>query len=133
MVHNCDVPHFLFSFDPDITTRHTVFSVVIGGFFYWTSLLCTNQASVQKCMSLKSIQKSNRALIYSTCGLVTVFIFNFYTGLTVFRHYENCDPTKSGEIVERDELLPFYIMDVFGELKFVNGIFVAGIFAASLG
>lgn len=62
-----------------------------------------------------------------------MFMFNFYTGLTVFRHYVNCDPTKSGEIVERDELLPFYIMDVFGELKFVNGIFVAGIFAASLG
>lgn len=84
-------------------------------------------------MSLKSITKSNKALIISTFGLVIVFIFNFYTGLTVFRHYVNCDPTKSGQILEHDELLPFYIMDVFGDLTFVNGIFVAGIFAASLG
>lgn len=107
--------------------------MVIGGFFYWASLLCTNQASVQKCMSLKSPQKANQALIYSTIGLITVFIFNFYTGLMVFRQYADCDPLKSGQIVERDGLLPFYIMDVFGNIPALNGLFVAGIFAASLG
>lgn len=62
-----------------------------------------------------------------------MFVLNFYTGLTVFKHYADCDPVRSGEIVAKDELLPFYIMDVFGHIKFVNGIFVAGIFAASLG
>ena len=62
--------YFNFSFDVNPTTRHTVFSVVIGGFFYWTSLLCTNQASVQKCMSLKSIKKSNIALTASTLGKI---------------------------------------------------------------
>lgn len=65
--------------------------------------------------------------------MVIVFLFNFYTGLTVFRQYANCDPVRSGQIVEKDELLPFYIMKEFGDIKFVNGIFVAGIFAASLG
>lgn len=45
-----------------------MFSVVVGGFFYWTSLLCTNQASVQKCMSLRSIKKANLALIFSIVG-----------------------------------------------------------------
>lgn len=59
---------FLHSLDPNPTTRHTVFSVVIGGFFYWTSLLCTNQASVQKCMSLKSRSKSSLALVLSIFG-----------------------------------------------------------------
>lgn len=121
------------SFDPSPTKRHSVFSVVIGGFFYWASLLCTNQASVQKCMSLKSPAKANKALIYSTIGLVAVCIFNFYTGLLVFRHYADCDPLKAGQIVERDGLLPFYIMDVFSNITALNGLFVAGIFAASLG
>lgn len=64
---------------------------------------------------------------------MTIFVINFYTGLTLFAHYGECDPYQSGEIGARDELLPFYIMDVFGHLTFVNGIFVAGIFAASLG
>lgn len=62
-----------------------------------------------------------------------MFVANFYTGLTVFKHYADCDPFKSGAIGGKDELLPHYIMDVFGHIKFVNGIFVAGIFAASLG
>lgn len=66
-------------------------------------------------------------------GLVFVFTINFYTGLTVFKHYADCDPVRSGQIVAKDELLPFYIMDVFNDIKFVNGFFVAGIFAASLG
>lgn len=57
-----------FSVDPNPVTRHTVFSVVIGGFFYWVSLLCTNQASVQKCMSLKCEKKANIALAISIFG-----------------------------------------------------------------
>ncbi|XP_037043757.1 sodium-coupled monocarboxylate transporter 1-like [Bradysia coprophila] len=123
----------LLNFDINPTTRHTVFSVVVGGFFYWTSLLCTNQASVQKCMSLRKLKRANWALVLSIIGLVFVFTVNFYTGLTVFKHYADCDPVRSGQIVAKDELLPFYIMDVFNDIKFVNGFFVAGIFAASLG
>lgn len=56
------------SSDPNPVTRHTIFSVVIGGFFYWVSLLCTNQASVQKCMSLKCEKKANKALTISIIG-----------------------------------------------------------------
>lgn len=51
----------------------------------------------------------------------------------MFREYANCDPLKTGQIVEHDGLLPFYIMDVFGNVPALNGLFVAGIFAASLG
>ena len=49
-----------------------------------------------------------------------------------FTHYKNCDPLKSGQITAIDQLLPYYVMDVFKH-RFVSGIFVAGIFAASLG
>ncbi|XP_029726154.1 sodium-coupled monocarboxylate transporter 1 [Aedes albopictus] len=115
------------------TTRHSIYSVVIGGFFYWTSLFCTNQASVQKCMSLKSMKKAKKAVCFAILGLVLVFLFNFYTGLMTFAHYHQCDPLRSGQITEKDQLMPFYVMDVFGHIPFMTGIFVAGIFAASLG
>uniref|UniRef100_A0A182MPI4 Amino acid transporter transmembrane domain-containing protein n=1 Tax=Anopheles culicifacies TaxID=139723 RepID=A0A182MPI4_9DIPT len=122
-----------FNFDPDPTTRHSVFSVIIGGFFYWTSMFCTNQASVQKCMSLKSLKTAKLALYFSLIGLIAVFLMNFYTGLMTFAHYSDCDPLAAGQITAKDQLLPFYVMDVFGHIKFMAGIFVAGIFAASLG
>lgn len=73
------------------------------------------------------------SLFHFFAGLVIIFVINFYTGLTIFKHYATCDPLSSGAIGAKDELLPYYIMDVFGEINFVNGIFVAGIFAASLG
>ncbi|ETN66757.1 hypothetical protein AND_001451 [Anopheles darlingi] len=122
-----------FNFDPNPTTRHSVWSVIIGGFFYWTSMFCTNQASVQKCMSLKSLKTAKHALYLALLGLIAVFLMNFYTGLMTFAHYSECDPLAAGQITAKDQLLPFYVMDVFGHIKFMTGIFVAGIFAASLG
>uniref|UniRef100_A0A182WL56 Uncharacterized protein n=1 Tax=Anopheles minimus TaxID=112268 RepID=A0A182WL56_9DIPT len=65
--------------------------------------------------------------------LIAVFLMNFYTGLMTFAHYSDCDPLAAGQITAKDQLLPFYVMDVFGHIKFMAGIFVAGIFAASLG
>jgi uncharacterized sodium:solute symporter family permease YidK len=56
------------SIDPNPTTRHTIWSVVIGGFFYWTSLLCTNQASIQKALSLRDQKKANWAIFFAALG-----------------------------------------------------------------
>ncbi|XP_059613667.1 sodium-coupled monocarboxylate transporter 2 [Phlebotomus argentipes] len=121
------------NFDLNPTTRHSVFSIVIGGFFYWSSMFCTNQASVQKCMSLKQLKRAKMAIYLAVIGLIVVFVINFYTGLMVFTHYARCDPLRAGEITARDQLLPHYIMDVYKGVQFMSGIFVAGIFAASLG
>ncbi|XP_043648291.1 sodium-coupled monocarboxylate transporter 1 [Drosophila teissieri] len=122
-----------FNMDPDPTTRHTVWSVVIGGFFYWTSLFCTNQASVQKCMSLKSLRLAKIALGFAIIGLIVVFLLNFYTGHMVFTHYADCDPLTAGRISATDQLLPYYVINTYEHISSVAGIFVAGIFAASLG
>lgn len=121
------------SFDPNPTTRHTVFSVVIGGVFYWGSLLCVNQATVQKAMSLRSLSKARIALPLSIVGLMLVFLINFYTGIMTFAAYHTCDPLKAGKIDGIDQLMPFYVMETFGHLTTFVGIFVAGVFAASLG
>lgn len=115
------------------TTRHTVFSVIIGGFFYWASLLCVNQSSVQKAMSLRNLSKAKIAMTLSVVGLALVFLMNFYTGLMTFAKYGSCDPMKTGQIDAIDQLMPFYVMDTFGSYTSFVGIFVAGIFAASLG
>ncbi|XP_068142014.1 LOW QUALITY PROTEIN: sodium-coupled monocarboxylate transporter 1 [Drosophila tropicalis] len=122
-----------FNMDPNPTTRHTVWSVVIGGFFYWTSLFCTNQASVQKCMSLKSLKLAKIALGFAILGLIGVFLLNFYTGLMVFNHYADCDPLTVGRITATDQLLPYYVINTYEHIYSIAGLFVAGIFAASLG
>lgn len=47
----------IFNMDPTPTVRHSFWSVVIGGTFYWTTMFCSNQASVQKYLSVESISQ----------------------------------------------------------------------------
>lgn len=84
-------------------------------------------------MSLRSLAKARVALTLSIFGLVIVFLMNFYTGLMTFTKYSTCDPLKSGKIDAIDQLIPHYVMESFGQFTTFVGIFVAGIFAASLG
>lgn len=44
-----------FNFDPSPTVRHSLWSVVLGGTFYWATMFCSNQASVQKYLSVETI------------------------------------------------------------------------------
>lgn len=46
-----------FNMDSRPTVRHSFWSVVIGGTFYWTTMYCSNQASVQKYLSVESISQ----------------------------------------------------------------------------
>lgn len=84
-------------------------------------------------MSLKSLRLAKIALGFAIIGLVVVFLLNFYTGLMVFTHYADCDPLSVERITASDQLLPYYVINTYEHVYTVAGIFVAGIFAASLG
>lgn len=84
-------------------------------------------------MSLRSLSKAKLAITLSVFGLAGLFLINFYTGWLLFARYESCDPLKAGKIGGVDQLMPYYIMDTFGNFTAFTGIFVAGVFSASLG
>ncbi|KAJ8951905.1 hypothetical protein NQ318_019884 [Aromia moschata] len=120
----------LFNLDPSLTVRHSFWSVVVGGSFYWMTMFCSNQASIQKYLC----GGKYRPTLWTSCvGLILVYTVNFYTGMILVGHYRGCDPIRSGAIQGADEILPLYVISVMGSLKGVTGFFVAGIFAASLG
>lgn len=52
--------NLFFSMNPDPTERHTFWSVVIGGTFYWMTMFCSNQASIQKYLSVERISQVRR-------------------------------------------------------------------------
>ncbi|KAI4465482.1 sodium-coupled monocarboxylate transporter [Holotrichia oblita] len=123
----------IFNFDPNPTVRNGFWPVVVGGTFYWMTMFCSNQASIQKYMSVESISQARTALWVSCVGLILIFTINFYTGMILVTHYKDCDPVKAGTIHASDELLPLYVISELGHFKGITGFFVAGIFAASLG
>ncbi|XP_043266592.1 sodium-coupled monocarboxylate transporter 1-like [Venturia canescens] len=122
-----------FNMDPSPTVRHSFWSVVVGGTFYWATMFCSNQASVQKYMSVESIGQVRTALWVSSAGLILIYSVNFLSGMVLYTAYKDCDPLRAGDITGMDQLLPLYVMNFMGQLKGMPGFFVAGIFAASLG
>ncbi|XP_043603130.1 sodium-coupled monocarboxylate transporter 1-like [Bombus pyrosoma] len=122
-----------FNMNPNPTVRHSFWSVVIGGTIYWTSMFCSNQASVQKYLSVEKIGQVRTALWVSAFGMIIIYTINFLTGMVLYSTYKDCDPLLAGYISGQDQLLPLYVMNFMGSLKGVPGFFVAGIFAASLG
>ncbi|KOC64351.1 Sodium-coupled monocarboxylate transporter 1 [Habropoda laboriosa] len=122
-----------FNMDPNPTVRHSFWSVVIGGTIYWTTMFCSNQASVQKYLSVENIGQVRTALWVSAFGMIIIYTVNFLTGMVLYATYKDCDPLQAGYITGQDQLLPLYVMNFMGNLKGMPGFFVAGIFAASLG
>ncbi|XP_076255549.1 sodium-coupled monocarboxylate transporter 2-like [Rhynchophorus ferrugineus] len=123
----------IFNFNTDPTIRHSFWSVVVGGTFYWLTMFCSNQASIQKYLSVEKIGQVRTALWTSCFGLIFIYTVNFYIGMILIANYKKCDPFTNGYISDTDEILPLYIITIMGHLKGVTGFFVAGIFAASLG
>lgn len=122
-----------FNMNPSPTIRHSFWTVVVGGTFYWTTMFCSNQASVQKYLSVENISQARTALWVSSFGMIVIYTVNFLTGMVLYSAYKDCDPLSADQITGQDQLLPLYVMNFMGSLRGVPGFFVAGIFAASLG
>jgi hypothetical protein len=48
----------IYRMDPSPMVRHSFWSVVIGGTFYWLTMFCSNQASIQKYLSVETIAQA---------------------------------------------------------------------------
>jgi Na+/proline symporter len=54
-------------------------------------------------------------------------------GVVLYAKYYNCDPMLTGRVTRVDQLLPFFVLDIFeNDYPGVPGLFVACIFGSSL-
>lgn len=121
-----------FNTNPSMYERHTVWSVLVGGVFYWTSFNAVNQTMVQRYMSLCSLKQARRSLALFTVGVSVFVTICCYTGLLVYTTYVTCDPLQSELVKADDQLLPVFVMQTVGHLQGVPGLFIAGVFGAAL-
>lgn len=61
-----------------------------------------------------------------------IHILVIIVGMVVISKYRYCDPLKTKRIMTADQLFPLFVMDTMGSIPGIPGIFVAGIFSASL-
>ncbi|XP_074029664.1 sodium-coupled monocarboxylate transporter 1 isoform X2 [Leptinotarsa decemlineata] len=71
-------------------------------------------------------------VIFYFLGMIVVKSLCVLTGLNIYAKYSQCDPLSSHKIHKNDEILPYYVLDVGGSIPGLSGLFIAGVFCASL-
>ncbi|XP_038057841.1 sodium-coupled monocarboxylate transporter 1-like isoform X2 [Patiria miniata] len=121
-----------FNFDPDPTVRHTFWSVVIGGTFTWSAVYCVNQAQVQRYLTCGREPVAQFALFLAVVGMVIVVSLACLAGLVMYANYAGCDPFTLGYVDSSDQLVPYFLMDLFHESPGLPGLLVSAVFSAAL-
>uniref|UniRef100_A0A8C5TNB8 Solute carrier family 5 member 12 n=1 Tax=Malurus cyaneus samueli TaxID=2593467 RepID=A0A8C5TNB8_9PASS len=122
----------IFDFDADPLRRHTIWTIVIGGTFTWLGIYGVNQSTIQRCISCKSERHAKLALYLNLLGLWTVLVCAVFCGLVMYSHYKSCDPWTAGFISAPDQLMPYFVMDIFSSMPGVPGLLVACAFSGTL-
>ncbi|XP_054011850.1 putative sodium-dependent multivitamin transporter [Hylaeus anthracinus] len=124
------IDFFDFRFDP--TIRHTWWCMLIGGTTLFLSLYAVNQVQVQRLLAAKSTKAAQNALILSGPITLSLGSLTAFSGLVLYAIYKDCDPLMSGQISSFDKIVPFFAADKMSRFPGTSGLFIAGVFSASL-
>ncbi len=117
------------SFDPQM--RVTLWTVLIGASFYNLVQMATDQVSVQRYLTARSLAEAKQSL-WIKLWIVLPFTSIFYlTGLVLYAFYKvRGDPFAAGQITKTDQILPYFVVT---ELPAgMPGLLIAAIYAASM-
>jgi len=119
------------SFSPDPTVRLTLWGLLIGAAFMHLVQMATDQVSVQRYLSAKSLKEAQRGLWLKLWLVLPVSGVFYATGLVLYAFYQvNGDPLAAGKITKADQILPYFVVN---ELPSgLPGLFIAAIYAASM-
>ncbi|KAB0798659.1 hypothetical protein PPYR_09652 [Photinus pyralis] len=122
----------LFNFDPDPTVRHSWFSLILGGGVTFLSLYAVNQTQIQRYLTVKDLKTAQKALWLNWPILTLLSLTTSFSGLAIYSKYYNCDPVANHTLRHTDQIMPYYVIDSMGHIPGVSGIFISGIFSATL-
>ncbi|KAI1293058.1 Sodium-coupled monocarboxylate transporter 1 [Halotydeus destructor] len=121
-----------FDFRLDPTVRHSTWAVMIGALINWTSVFGTNQAMVQRYLSIPTLAKAQKSVWVVLPLMMTLVSILCTAGLVLYASYDGCDPISTERVSSSDQLFPLFVMDTLGSFPGIPGLFVAGIFSGAL-
>lgn len=121
-------------FEPrvDLSDDYSTWNLMLGGIPYNLVQLATDQISVQRYLSAKSIESARRSLWFKLVLTTGITILSYLCGTVLFAFYNSGgreDPVAANETVA-DQVLPFFAVNELPAS--VPGIIVAAIFAATM-
>ncbi|KAJ9575567.1 hypothetical protein L9F63_007575, partial [Diploptera punctata] len=121
-----------FEMNPSPFIRMSFWIVIIGNTFGWLNGVGVNQSMVQKFMSLPTYARAQRSLLLCVFGIIIFKTISCITGLLIYAKYHDCDPLTTKAVTRPDQLATYYVLDIASSVPGLPGLFVAGIFSASL-
>uniref|UniRef100_A0A8D2B8I1 Solute carrier family 5 member 12 n=1 Tax=Sciurus vulgaris TaxID=55149 RepID=A0A8D2B8I1_SCIVU len=122
----------IIDFDVDPLRRHTFWTITVGGTFTWLGIYGVNQSTIQRCISCKTEKHAKLALYFNLLGLWTILACAVFSGLIMYSYFKDCDPWTSGIISAPDQLMPYFVMEIFDTMPGLPGLFVACAFSGTL-
>lgn len=75
---------------------------------------------------------SQNALLLSGPITLALGVLTAYSGLVLYTIYKDCDPITSGKLSSFDEIMPYFAAEKLSQFPGLTGLFISGIFSASL-
>ncbi|MBZ3886021.1 Sodium-coupled monocarboxylate transporter 2 [Sciurus carolinensis] len=122
----------IIDFDVDPLRRHTFWTITVGGTFTWLGIYGVNQSTIQRCISCKTEKHAKLALYFNLLGLWIILACAVFSGLIMYSYFKDCDPWTSGIISAPDQLMPYFVMEIFDTMPGLPGLFVACAFSGTL-
>ncbi|KAK7907555.1 hypothetical protein WMY93_016167 [Mugilogobius chulae] len=118
--------------NPDPLERHTFWTLSVGGVFLMLALYGVNQAQVQRYLSSRSEKEAVMSCyVVFPCQQV-VLCLGCLMGLVMFARYGEDSPLDKGYVKTNDQMVLYFVMDVFKDLPGLAGLFVACLFSGAL-
>ncbi|XP_071387618.1 solute carrier family 5 member 6a [Centroberyx affinis] len=118
--------------NPDPLERHTFWTLGVGGVFLMLALYGVNQAQVQRYLSSRTEKEAVMSCyVVFPCQQI-VLCLGCLMGLVMFARYGEDSPLDKGHVKTKDQMVLYFVMDVFRDLPGLPGLFVACLFSGAL-
>lgn len=120
-------------FRVDPTLRYTFWTSWIGAITQYL-YLCFTQSGLQRIKSTPSAKGTYVMYAVASPIYCLFFLLCVFEGVSIFAYYasKGCDPLASGRISNINEVVPTAVMDLFGKMPGLPGLFIASLSSAVL-
>ncbi|KAK3103059.1 hypothetical protein FSP39_016152, partial [Pinctada imbricata] len=122
-----------FEFRVDPTIRYTVWNAVIGGTFKLIAFPMT-QSAVQRIGCMPTIKDAYRMYYLIAPFIFATFVLSGAQGFVAYAFFDKlrCDPIESRMIKNANQIIPHMVVRLFYHLPGLSGVFIAGLFCATM-
>ncbi|CAG2100033.1 unnamed protein product [Medioppia subpectinata] len=119
--------------DFNIYSSNSFWVMFFGFTVLWCGTLSTSQLQVQRSVCMPSLSAAKKALYFAIPGFMTMISLSAVMGVLMYAHYYDCDPMLTERVTRPDQLVPYFVLDIFSDsYPGMTGVFVACIFGSSL-